>query len=116
MLKGLAAGQGVVVAGSVVDWGNAIENAFHQIIFLSTATSVRVERLREREIRERGNADPEFLEWAVGYDEGGLDMRSRATHERWLRRRQCPFIEIDGAQALERVEKLALEFVEHTKQ
>jgi len=37
-----------------------------------------------------------FLEWAARYDEGGMDVRSLAMHERWLSARSCPILRIDG--------------------
>lgn len=110
MLEGLETERGVVVAGSVVGWGEAIEDAFDWIVFLMAAARIRIERLRQREIRERGAADPAFLTWAAGYDEGGLETRSLATHEQWLSQRRCPVLRIDGTQSFPAVLELALAF------
>src|SRR4249920_4175494 len=50
-----------VVAGSVVAWGNELEDSFSLIVFLTTPASVRISRLREREVAKFGHADPSFL-------------------------------------------------------
>jgi len=52
--------------------------------------------LRRREIVQLGHADPLFLEWAAQYDEGRMDGRSLAKHQRWLSARSCPILRIDG--------------------
>ena len=43
----------------------------------------------------------EFIEWASQYDEGGLDIRSRARHDEWQKLLQCPLLEVDGALPVE---------------
>jgi cytidylate kinase len=40
---------GAVVAGSVVDWGTEIEDAFALIVFLIVPAELRIERLGRRE-------------------------------------------------------------------
>jgi len=37
-----------------------------------------------------------FLEWAAGYDEGGLDMRSHARHKQWLSDLPCKVLRWRG--------------------
>lgn len=85
-----------VVAGTIVDWGAEFENSFALIVFLTLPVPIRVDRLRKREIAQLGHADPLFLEWAAQYDEGRMDGRSLAKHERWLSARSCPILRIDG--------------------
>ena len=85
-----------VVAGSIVDWGAELENSFALVVFLTVPAPIRVDRLRKREIEQLGHADPLFLEWAAQYDEGRMDGRSLAKHERWLSARSCPILRIDG--------------------
>jgi adenylate kinase family enzyme len=85
-----------VLAGSVVDWGKEIEDSFSSIVFLTAPASIRVPRLREREVARFGHADPSFLEWAAQYDEGRMAGRSLKKHEGWLSARRCPILRIDG--------------------
>lgn len=85
-----------IVAGSIVDWGSELENSFALIVFLTVPAPIRVERLRKREMAQLGRADPLFLEWAAQYDEGRMEGRSLAKHERWLSARSCPILRIDG--------------------
>ena len=51
-----------------------------------------------------------FLAWAASYDEGGLDMRSRQRHDRWLSTLPCPILCFEGAYTIE--EQLAVLMVE----
>jgi adenylate kinase family enzyme len=101
ILRDLAEVTDSVLAGSVVDWGAELEDSFALIVFLTVPAAIRVERLRVRELRLLGHADPAFLEWAAQYDEGRLEGRSRQKHERWLAARRCPVLRIDGDVALE---------------
>jgi hypothetical protein len=96
LLRDVRAKQGAVLAGSIMDWGLELENAFDLIVFLYLDASIRVERLRAREIEFLGKADEEFLEWAAQYDAGILGGRSLAKHQAWLSARTCPVIELRG--------------------
>lgn len=97
---------GFVLAGSILRWGPAIEDSFDLIVFLYLETSVRVERLRQREIAEVGHADPAFLAWAAAYDDGPPEGRSLVKHRAWLAERRCPILQIDGDLTV--AERLAL--------
>jgi adenylate kinase family enzyme len=88
---------GAVLSGSVVGWGDELVDRFDLIVFLVVPTDVRIERLRRREEAELGAVDEAFIEWAMGYDDGGLDMRSRALHESWLASRVPRVLRIEGA-------------------
>lgn len=85
-----------VVAGSIVGWGAALEDAFDLVVFLYLDTPLRIERLRRREIAQLGHADPAFLDWAAQYDSGPPVGRSLAKHRAWLARRTCRVIELHG--------------------
>jgi adenylate kinase family enzyme len=85
-----------VLSGSVMNWGVELEDSFSLIVFLTVAAEIRVKRLRERETRRLGHADPAFLAWAAQYDEGPPEGRSRSKHEAWLARRSCAVLRIDG--------------------
>lgn len=96
LLHDLRASQGAVVAGSIYGWGAQLENAFDLIVFLYLDASIRVERLRRREVERLGKADPAFLEWAAQYDAGPSEGRSLAKHQAWLSARTCPVLELQG--------------------
>jgi hypothetical protein len=44
----------------------------------------------------------EFLNWAAAYDDGGLDMRSKAKHDEWQMKLCCKHIIVDGSLPLEK--------------
>jgi adenylate kinase family enzyme len=96
LLRDLRAKQGAMLSGAVMDWGVELENAFDLIVFLYVDASIRVERLRAREMERFGKSDPAFLEWAAQYDEGTLEGRSLAKHQAWLAARTCPVLELRG--------------------
>ncbi len=66
---------------------------FTLAIRVNTDTAIRIERLKKRERAHFGNRidaggdmyenHRKFLEWAASYDNGGLDMRSKAKHDEW---------------------------------
>ncbi|RYX98250.1 MAG: hypothetical protein EOO28_01630 [Comamonadaceae bacterium] len=85
-----------VVAGAVMGWGDAIENGFGLVVFLYVPAAIRVARLKLREERRFGQADPAFLAWAAQYDEGTAEGRSLARHREWLKNRQCPVLLLEG--------------------
>lgn len=85
----------VVVSGSLVGWGAGVENVFDLVVFLYLPTSLRLERLRQREIARYGVVDPAFLAWASQYDEGPAQGRSLAKHEAWLAQQVCPVLRLE---------------------
>lgn len=101
ILEALSGHPKSVLSGSICGWGDELERSFDLVVFLAVRTDIRMNRLRDREQRKLGRVDPEFLEWAGRYDEGGLDMRSRALHERWLQDLTCPVIRLDGEKPVE---------------
>ncbi|MGP1718023.1 MAG: AAA family ATPase [Methylophilus sp.] len=85
----------VVVSGSVVGWGQEIEDAFDLVVFLYLPATLRIERLRQREIASYGVVNPEFLAWAAQYDEGPAEGRSLGKHHAWLAKRACPVLRLE---------------------
>jgi adenylate kinase family enzyme len=95
-----------VLSGSLCDWGDIYIPLFDMVIYLWIPQDIRIDRVVKREEQRHGDAIKpsghkysqyiEFIEWASKYDEGGLDMRSKATHEEWLKGLKCPFIRIEG--------------------
>ncbi|MES2099683.1 MAG: AAA family ATPase [Pseudomonadota bacterium] len=96
LLADLQAHPTCVLAGSVVGWGAALEDAFDLVVFLYLDAAIRLERLRRRETEQLGHADPAFLAWAAQYDAGPPVGRSLAKHRAWLARRSCRVIELSG--------------------
>jgi adenylate kinase family enzyme len=97
-----------VAAGSVINWGRALEDSFSLIVFLTLPSKLRLARLREREIGRFGRADSKFLESAAQYDEGHSDENSRIGDERWLTERSCPVLRVEGDLSVaERVVRVA---------
>jgi adenylate kinase family enzyme len=100
-----------VLSGSLVGWGDALIPYFDLVVFVSAPQQVRIARLREREVERYGpdaigpggrlhEHHREFIDWATAYDDGGLDMRSRARHEEWLARIRCQVLRLDGTRAV----------------
>src|SRR5262249_10556475 len=85
-----------VTAGSVISWGEELENSFSLIVFLTLQPELRLARLREREVARFGRVDAKVFESAARYDEGCLDVNSRVGDEQWLTKRSCPVVRIDG--------------------
>src|SRR3989344_788652 len=96
ILDALNREQNVVVAGSIVNWGDALENAFDLIVFRVLDTSIRLQRLIERERRLYTDIDLAFIDWAAQYEQGGRPGRSRASHEAWLGQRRGKVLRLEG--------------------
>lgn len=88
--------QDVVVSGSPLTWGAAVEDAFDAIVFVTLDTATRLQRLRSRELARRGVVNEDFLAWAARYDDEHFDGRSRAAHEAWLATKLCLVVRVDG--------------------
>ena len=109
--------ENAVVSGSLVGWGDALMKRFTLAVRVDTDTAVRLARIRERERRKFGvrilpggdmfDTHQAFLKWAAGYDEGGLDTRSRARHDEWEKGLSCPIVRVNGMDKVqENVEKV----------
>lgn len=85
-----------VVAGSVMGWGQPLENEFDLVVFLYLPLELKLERLKRREVKRFGQARPEFLAWAAQYDEGGVPGRSLARHQEWLSMLTCAVLKLEG--------------------
>lgn len=112
MKKDIAKYAGVVISGSLVDWGDELIPLFTLVIRVETDTAIRIDRLKRREREHFGNRiDPggdmyenhqEFLSWAASYDTGGLDIRSKAKHDEWQKQVQSRHILLDGSLPVEK--------------
>ncbi len=100
-------GRSWVLSGSAVGWATPIESLFDMIVFLRLDPTVRMERLRRREVARYGaRIQPggdmtaksrEFLEWAASYDHAGPEIRSLVGHEEWLATQACPLLRLDSS-------------------
>ena len=98
--------ENIVIAGSLVDWGDELIPLFTLAISVETDTDIRLKRLKIREREHFGSRidvggdmyinHKKFIEWAGDYDEGGLDMRSKAKHDEWQKHLLCPILFVDG--------------------
>ncbi len=111
MRKDIAEADNVVISGSLTDWGDPLIPQFTLVIRLVADTEIRIARLRKREKEAFGNRiapggdmyenHEAFIEWAKGYDTGGLDSRSKAKHDEWQKLLMCRQIVLNGADDLE---------------
>lgn len=111
--------EGVVITGSLVDWGDELIPYFDLAIRVVTDQSVRLERIKKRE-KERFGSKIEaggdmfdqhrvFLDWASQYDTGDVTMRSKAMHDNWEKRLTCKRISVDGGKTVEEILKVIFE-------
>jgi len=95
-----------IISGSMMGWGDPLIPALDLAVYVSIPPALRLERLRAREqvhfgarLLPGGDMHAEhqhFMAWAASYDEGGLDVRSRASHARWMELLGCPVLRIEG--------------------
>lgn len=100
-----------VFSGSATGWSAPVEPFFDLIVFLTMDQSIRMDRLRRRELDRYGDriagagdmaeASAAFLDWARAYDTAGPEQRSRVTHEAWLSLQVAPVLRLDSSAPLE---------------
>ena len=91
MKKDILENDNVVIAGSLVDWGDELIPFFTLTVRLVTDTEVRIERLEKREKQKFGDrilpdgdmytTHMKFMEWVRAYHTGSVEMRSKAKHD-----------------------------------
>lgn len=102
---------GWVLSGAIEGWGDSLVTYVDLVVYLSTSTEIRVQRLRAREAAHfgadaiapggwRNKEFEEFIEWASHYDEGGREGRNLARHQAWLAVLPCPVLRLDGSRPL----------------
>ena len=112
LLEALQSCRAWTLSGSLCGWGDFTIPMFDLVVFLYLPKEIRLERLIKRETERYGpdirlpkhprhEAHKVFLQWAAAYDEGGLDMRSKSTHEKWLSSLPCPLLRIEGEISVE---------------
>lgn len=108
-----------VFSGSAVGWTGAIEPFYDLIVFLRLDPSVRMERVRRREVARYGarirpggdmvEASAAFLDWAAAYDTAGLEQRSLTKHQQWLAAQTAPVLRLDSAPSVDELVAAVLE-------
>jgi len=104
--KDLDREQSWVLSGSLVKWGESLQDRFTNVVFISLPSEIRIARLKKREFERFGERIElggdmhqqhlDFIEWAKKYDEGGLEVRSRKLHEAWFKTLKCPLTRVSG--------------------
>lgn len=100
----------VVIAGSATGWGDFLIPQTSLAIRLVVPRDIRIDRIKRREFERFGdriypggdmyNQHQAFLEWTSKYDEGGLEIRSKAQHDEWQRKLACDLLILDGTKAI----------------
>lgn len=100
--------------------GDALIPDFTLAVRVVTDTPTRLARIKQREYArfsarilpggDMYDHHQAFLQWAAGYDDGGLDTRSAVLHNEWQKQLACPILTVDGtaplAETAARVEEL----------
>ena len=96
----------LILSGAVCGWGDELIEYFDIVIFLWLPSETRLERLKKREFERYGEEIfdggskheqyKEFMEWSGLYDHAGLEVRSKALHDDWLKTLTCPVLRIEG--------------------
>lgn len=102
-----------VLTGSCIGWGDALITHADMIVFVVTATPVRLERLAAREKERFGDRiapggdmheiHVAFREWASQYDDPSFSGRNQAWHERWISGQTAPVLRVDGMNSAEKM-------------
>lgn len=110
-LLAAVSGQSWVISGSCEEWGVDILDDADLVVFLTASRSERLRRLRKREHERFGariapGGDMQevfrsFLEWAMSYDDPGVQGRSRHRQEAWLLHQPAPVLRLNAEHPLE---------------
>ena len=111
MKKDIDQSEKVVISGSLTDWGDVLIPYFTLAIRIEMDQNIRIERLEKREKERYGSRiEPggdmhqqhiDFVEWAKSYDNGGMDIRSKAKHDEWQKLLSCNILYLDGNDKLD---------------
>jgi len=95
-----------IIAGSALIWGDILLETVDCIVLLTCPREERLSRLMAREKArfadriEAGNDmhsnHKEFIEWAMSYDSGGMETRSKASEEAWIEKAKGRVIKIEN--------------------
>lgn len=101
--------EGWVLTGSFIGWGDALIHKVDLVVFLQTPTTIRLQRLDQREAARYGarillggdmhEAHVAFRDWASRYDDPSFRGRNLAQHESWLTNQSAPVLRLQGQQS-----------------
>lgn len=104
--QALAAGPWVV-SGSLDGWGDDVIKDVGLVVFVDTATAVRLARVKARETQRFGArilpqgdmyaTHQAFMAWVAGYETAAFAGRSRPRHEAWFAQLRQPSVRVDGS-------------------
>ena len=110
-----------VVAGTLVSWGDSIQDEFDLAVYLHVPKEERIRRLKIRESERFGtrievggdmyDGHLKFIEWATQYDEGFLGGRSKPRHESWMKTLKCPILRIEGSENTQALINMVLNYL-----
>ena len=111
-----------ILSGSIDGWNSEIAHRFSHVIFLYLEPSMRMQRLRQREIDRFGEAAlapggsqhedaTNFLSWASHYDDGTREGRSLPRHEAWMKTLTCPVLRLNSEASVPSLVQSALKFL-----
>lgn len=102
-----------VLIGSYMDWGDELITHVDLIVFVVTATTVRLNRLAAREKKRFENRiapggdmheiHVAFRGWASQCDNPNFSGRNRAWHEAWISEQTAPVLQIHGVNCAEKM-------------
>lgn len=116
-------GEGWVLTGSFIGWGDTLIEDIHLIIDIHTPTPTRLARLDQREaLRHDARILPgddmhrshlAFRDWASRYDDPLFPGRSCAQHEQWLEAQPASVLRFDGECEIEELVRRVEEAISH---
>lgn len=98
-----------ILTGSICDWGTIFAPQFQAIIFCTAPTTVRLERIKERELARYGNQRltnggdlqivfEKFVDWAAAYETNMERSRSLIKELEWVHQFcNCPVLQLNTA-------------------
>ncbi len=100
-----------ILSGSLCGWGDELIPYFDLVVYLWLPEKIRISRLLEREKGRYGDkilaggsmyeSHVDFMTWTKKYDTGGLEVRSKYLHHKWLECLPCASLKLEGNCTLE---------------
>lgn len=98
-----------ILSGSAMNWGDILLRESDLIVLLYTDCRERLKRIKKRESERFGDRikpgndmhrnHKAFIQWAMDYDKGGLEMRSRVSLEAWVKKAKCKVLYLNNKES-----------------